>query len=336
MARRLHVAGVYLRLLSLYLFFLLICSCKVTVDAGFQTPAPSPSMPSGLRVLRTGSLAFTSSPHRRTSLASQTRLSAGHSPFESVHKRRDPNNSLFVDGFDKSSPISSLKQYIARWFSNRWFRIKKNLRYLVQKCTVYVLECENGKFYVGSTRNRRQRLRQHFDQPGSGSVWTRTNTPLRVLKTYKRVPFKYLLGMESQVTAELMLQKGVNNVRGSMFSQPRRYTIGDIEQLVGFLGHYNDLNYKDIRESLEKTLPASPTSQQRTPVRLLSASESRRMRKKLSVSGKKCFKCGKYGHLAADCPAEDGACFICGEVGHFARDCPNREDAKTTTGENDN
>ena len=40
---------------------------------------------------------------------------------------------------------------------------------------------------------------------------------------------------------------------------------------------------------------------------------------------RKCFNCGKPGHLSADCtqPAGNTACYECGQPGHKARDCPN-------------
>ncbi len=60
------------------------------------------------------------------------------------------------------------------------------------------------------------------------------------------------------MTAQLMLQYGVNNVRGSMFCSVRNYHMGDIDALTKFLGHYNDLEYGRVYSKLCRLLPPPP------------------------------------------------------------------------------
>jgi hypothetical protein len=93
------------------------------------------------------------------------------------------------------------------------------------------------------------------------------------------------MGMESQVTAEFMLKYGVNNVRGSYLTHARNYTVEDISKLIGFIGHYNQLSYKQLQAQLLKTLP-QPSSQVPTNF------------KKNDI----CFQCGELGHWANECP----------------------------------
>ena len=119
----------------------------------------------------------------------------------------DPNVSggpltVFKEKFRRA--IFMLSQFI--------FRLKKKIRAICERNTVYVLECEGGKYYVGSTSHRRQRKRQHFESKRGGSAFTRLYRPIRVHAEYRRIPQRYYLGMEAKITAECMLLHGINNV----------------------------------------------------------------------------------------------------------------------------
>ena len=179
-----------------------------------------------------------------------------------------------------STPL--LKHLFLR-ISKFLYNIKDTIRSRIERCTVYVLELEDSKYYVGSTTNRKRRIKQH--RSGRGSKWTREHRPIRVLKEYRRIPKEYLLGMESKVTAEMMLEYGINNVRGSMFCSPREYHLGDVDALTKFLGHYNDLNYRKVNRRLYETLSDSP-------------------KRSISKMAGKCYCCGKFGHYAAQCPGK--------------------------------
>jgi predicted GIY-YIG superfamily endonuclease len=126
-----------------------------------------------------------------------------------------------------SSPFSRKKTPLRAWLQQRWFNVSRIWRTLLQtlfrRYTIYVLECENGKYYVGSTSKLRKRWRQH--SRGRGAAWTRRHRPIRQVFTYRRVPEPYYLGLESKITAEWMLKYGVNNVRGAMFAETRPYTL---------------------------------------------------------------------------------------------------------------
>ena len=182
-----------------------------------------------------------------------------------------------------------------------------------KKHSIYVLECENDKYYVGSTNNMKRRFKEHTS-PRGGSKWTRRHKPLRIVKEYKRIPHDYYLGKEAQVTAELMLLHGVNNVRGAMFAESREYDLDDLPALKGFLGHYNELSYKRLAHKLHAVLDH--------------ASSERALLKK----NDRCFLCGELGHWAAECPNKGWVtmnrgptkCFTCGKIGHKANNCPNK------------
>ena len=94
------------------------------------------------------------------------------------------------------------------------FRIWRKMKKHFQRYTVYVLECDNNKFYVGSTKNRKQRFQEHQSTRG-GSKWTRLHKPIRVLREYRRIPASYYLGMEAQITVSLVSSVFFTNCRYS-------------------------------------------------------------------------------------------------------------------------
>lgn len=153
--------------------------------------------------------------------------------------------------------IILLLMRIRSFLRHFWKRRTSWLRSIIERHTIYVLECDDDKIYVGSTTNRKQRIKTHFSD-GGGSAWTRLHKPISIMKQYKRVPGEYSLGLEAQVTANLMWKLGVNNVRGAMFSETRDYTRRDLVALTGFLGHYNELDYQALYRALRDTLPPPP------------------------------------------------------------------------------
>src|SRR5438876_1016649 len=81
--------------------------------------------------------------------------------------------------------------------------------------TIYVLELENGKYYIGKTHNPQVlcRIDQHFNYNGSG--WTQKYKPLRLVEVNNNCD-NY---DEDKYTLKYMSQHGIDNVRGGSFCE---------------------------------------------------------------------------------------------------------------------
>jgi predicted GIY-YIG superfamily endonuclease len=77
----------------------------------------------------------------------------------------------------------------------------------------YVLELHGGYYYVGKTAQElKVRLEQHR-KGEQGSKWTRRHRYKQCV-LQRQVPASQASGWETNTTAEWMLNKGVNKVRG--------------------------------------------------------------------------------------------------------------------------
>ena len=62
---------------------------------------------------------------------------------------------------------------------------------------MYILECANGKYYVGSTQELKARIRQHQD--GEGANFTKKNLPVRLVYFEEYESVEYAFTREKQV-----------------------------------------------------------------------------------------------------------------------------------------
>ena len=76
---------------------------------------------------------------------------------------------------------------------------------------IYVLQLENGKYYVGKTNNPDFRLKTHFDS--NVSEWTKLYKPLKVLEIIPNCDDYD----EDKITRKYMDKYGIFNVRGGSF-----------------------------------------------------------------------------------------------------------------------
>lgn len=86
--------------------------------------------------------------------------------------------SVISDGFDaKAGTISAgLSRFMA------WpvcVRARTGRKSPDGKYFAYVIECENGSYYIGQTEDMEVRYKQHCD--GNGAKWTKANKPVRII-----------------------------------------------------------------------------------------------------------------------------------------------------------
>lgn len=74
----------------------------------------------------------------------------------------------------------------------------------------YVLELEDGFWYVGKTANVKQRISRHM--AGYGCLWTKLHKPVRLFKVYKG-------SREKDIVLAFMKIFGIDKVRGWAYSQ---------------------------------------------------------------------------------------------------------------------
>ena len=83
-----------------------------------------------------------------------------------------------------------------------------------KETTIYKLNCEEGKKYIGKTTNLDKRIDDHFS--GNGSKVTKKFKPItgEVLET---CPGYFSDDLEQKYTDENIKKKGYNNVRGGKY-----------------------------------------------------------------------------------------------------------------------
>lgn len=96
---------------------------------------------------------------------------------------------------------------------------KPNPRPGQSEFTVYILKCEDGKWYVGQTGQFEKRMDRHFS--GKGSYWTKLHKPIKVFWTTTVSSRNEALNLEDELTIKTARRYGAENVRGGKWADTR-------------------------------------------------------------------------------------------------------------------
>tara|TARA_B110000967_G_scaffold202195_1_gene240627 strand:+ start:400 stop:942 length:543 start_codon:yes stop_codon:yes gene_type:complete len=99
---------------------------------------------------------------------------------------------------------------------------------------VYVLSLQNNKYYVGESINPKKRILDHFN--GNGGGWTSMYKPETTCRPLSEPQWEL---WELTETLKRMNEHGIDNVRGSLFSNPNPLT--NIEKVMA-AQLFNELN----------------------------------------------------------------------------------------------
>jgi predicted GIY-YIG superfamily endonuclease len=131
---------------------------------------------------------------------------------------------------------------------------------------IYILELEEGKYYVGKTNHIDFRLDDHRE--GTGSVWTSKYRPIKLIVKFEGDDFD-----EDKYTIKYMKEYGIDNVRGGSFCQ---------------------INLsEEVRALLERMIKGATDKCYRC------GEEGHFVR---NCKKPMCYRCKKIGHYANRCP----------------------------------
>jgi predicted GIY-YIG superfamily endonuclease len=181
--------------------------------------------------------------------------------------------------------------------------------------TLYILQLEDDKWYVGKSSDVAVRFAQHTS--GKGSAWTREYPPIRIAET-RPITSPH---DETNITKDLMKKYGVDNVRGGAYTavdlsedqvnaiRHELRSSSDACYLCGKKGHFANkcpkkeeedvvwcCSYCDREFKLESTAAAH---EERCTAKSSSTRET--------TSEVVCYRCGHSGHYATECYARTHA-----------------------------
>jgi cellular nucleic acid-binding protein len=189
---------------------------------------------------------------------------------------------------------------------------------------IYVIQLEQGKYYIGKTNNPQFRLESHFNS--NGSEWTKIYKPINILEIKPNCDDYD----EDKITIQYMDKYGINNVRGGSFVSVKleKSTIETLQKMsngtnnrcfaCGKTGHF----VKDCQEQDDGWETVSDEDEDEDEAWVCEyCGKEFNDEKKCEYHEKFCNSKHKEHKYCSQYDDDDKSCFRCGRDGHYASSC---------------
>ena len=154
------------------------------------------------------------------------------------------------------------------------------------KMSIYILNLQSGRYYIGKSNDVIKRYNQHFN--GNGSAWTKKYKPISIEKIIENVSaFE-----EDKITKEYMSIYGIDKVRGGSYVQM---------ELSDF--HIECLNMEIWGANNKCTRCGRSNHFIKNCYAQIDISGNKIEEDSSDDEEEGCYRCGRSGHYSSDCYA---------------------------------